>query len=80
MALLMQLILAHTTPGEYVLDLFSGTFTTALACVLLKRAFIGCEVDTACFTPAFRRVQDMYRVVYPEHPIAHLGLKVKVKI
>ena len=50
-ALLKELIQRYSTAGSLVVDLFSGTFSTAISCVtLLKtRRFVGCEIDQECF-------------------------------
>jgi len=50
------LIEALTKPGQLVCDPFVGTGTTAVACVRLKRRFIGCDVDAAMIRIARRRV------------------------
>jgi len=38
-----RIIKASSNEGDLVLDLFSGTGTTAFACKKLKRHFVGCE-------------------------------------
>lgn len=50
-ALLKELICRFSQPGDIVIDLFAGTFSTAIACFQLKdhRRFIGCEKDHDCF-------------------------------
>ena len=44
-ALLYRVVLASTRPGDIVLDLFSGSATTAAVCRLLGRHFIAFEQD-----------------------------------
>ena len=44
-ALLYRVVLASTRPGQIVLDLFSGSATTAAICRLLGRRFIAFEQD-----------------------------------
>lgn len=46
-ASLMELISRFSKPGDIVVDLFSGTFSTAAACIDLPgpRSFVGCEMD-----------------------------------
>ena len=44
-----------------VLDPFMGSGTTGVACVNLGRPFIGCEIDTAYFDIACRRIEDAQR-------------------
>ena len=50
-ALLKHLITKYTLPGCIVVDPFSGTFSTARACLTLPqpRVFFGWEKDTQCF-------------------------------
>lgn len=42
-AILSRIILAHTKQGDTVLDVFSGSGSTMIACDKLNRKFIGCE-------------------------------------
>lgn len=44
--LIKRIIKASSHTNDLVLDLFSGSGTTALACVELNRQFIGCENNT----------------------------------
>ena len=39
---------AFTRPGELVIDPFLGSGTTAVACALLGRRLVGCDVDPGC--------------------------------
>lgn len=50
-ALLKELISRFSNPGDFVVDLFAGTFSTAHACLELpfSRSFVGCEQDLNCF-------------------------------
>lgn len=43
--LFRELIKKHSNPGDLVFDGFSGSGTTALACLLEDRRFIGAELD-----------------------------------
>ncbi|MBU1411968.1 site-specific DNA-methyltransferase [Myxococcota bacterium] len=43
--LLMRIVRASTRPGDLVLDPFSGSGTTGIACALLDRRFMGIELD-----------------------------------
>lgn len=40
-----RLIEYHSERGDIVLDCFMGSGTTAVACKLLKRNFLGCDID-----------------------------------
>ena len=39
---------AFTDPHDLVIETHGGGFTTALACLLTKRRYIGCDVDAGC--------------------------------
>jgi site-specific DNA-methyltransferase (adenine-specific) len=41
----LDLVSYFSNPGEWVFDPFSGSGTTGLACALLGRGFVGCELD-----------------------------------
>lgn len=43
--LLERIILASTAEGDLVFDPFSGSSTTGVASVMLKRKFVGCELE-----------------------------------
>ena len=55
--LLRYFIRTHTDPGDLVLDIASGAFTTAVACVLEERKFICIEKDRRHFALGTRRVR-----------------------
>lgn len=57
-SLLKELISRFSQPGDLVVDLFGGTFSTAVACFSLRqhRRFLGCELDKRCFDHAFNHV------------------------
>jgi len=44
-SLVERMILAHTEPGDVVLDCFSGAGTTMIACNKLGRNFKGCDFE-----------------------------------
>lgn len=48
--LLRELVSRFSQPGDYVVDLFAGTFSTAHACFTLPqhRKFVGCDMDGEC--------------------------------
>jgi hypothetical protein len=54
-ALVERCILASTNPGDLVLDPFLGGGTTAVACIRLRRGFVGIELDLTHLTLATRR-------------------------
>ena len=55
--ILARLVRWMTKPGETVLDPFSGSGTTAAACVRTGRRFVGCELDETFFNLAVERIQ-----------------------
>lgn len=50
-----------TKPGELVLDPFSGSGTTGVACVRFGRKYIGIEQDPKWFDVSCRRISDALR-------------------
>lgn len=51
-------IITWTNPGDVVLDCFMGSGTTGKAAAMLKRRFIGIELDAKYFEIAQKRIQD----------------------
>ena len=58
LALLERILLASTNPGDLVLDPFSGSGTTAVACRRLGRACTGIELDAGYNHLAIRRLKE----------------------
>ncbi len=56
-ALLERIIQASSRPGDTVLDLFSGTFTTSYVAQQQKRHSIGIEIEEAYVHIGLRRLQ-----------------------
>ena len=54
--LLERIILASTAEGDLVLDPFSGSSTTGVASVTLKRKFVGCELDAEFIALSSKRL------------------------
>ena len=44
-------------PGDYVLELFAGTASTALACIQHGRQYIGAEIDPDLAKDALERLE-----------------------
>ena len=61
--LVLRCIQASSDPGDLVLDPFLGTGTTAIACVLTGRRFIGVELDPGYYDMACDRIERAYRDV-----------------
>lgn len=51
-----RIVRAYSPPGGLVLDCFSGSGTTAVACIRSGRDFIGCERDEEYFTKSQDRI------------------------
>jgi site-specific DNA-methyltransferase (adenine-specific) len=56
--LLERIILASTKEGDLVLDPFSGSSTTGVACVMLKRKFVGCELEAEFIELSSKRLKE----------------------
>lgn len=54
---MVKLVEALTQPGELVCDPFAGAGTTGVACAVLGRRFVGCDVDAECVRAAVRRIK-----------------------
>ena len=54
--LMSYLITLGSREGDIVLDPFMGSGTTGIACKLLNREFIGCEINKEYFEIARKRI------------------------
>jgi len=63
-------IMGVTPVGATVLDPFMGSGTTAVACALANRPFIGCELDGTSFAIAQRRIAEaqLQPPLFPHEP------------
>lgn len=61
LALMEWLVKTYTNEGDLVLDFTMGSGTTGVACVRLKRKFIGIEIDNDMFNMAKMRIKDERR-------------------
>lgn len=57
-SLISELIEKHSNPGDLVMDCFSGSGTTALACAKLNRNFIGCELHKEYYEKSILRLKE----------------------
>ena len=57
--LMRYMVRTYSNPGDIVLDPFMGSGTTAVACALEQRNFIGFELDENYFNSANKRLQDL---------------------
>lgn len=55
--LLRRLLLIHSNENNLVLDCFSGSGSTALACMKEKRKFLGCEIDKEYYNSSTKRLK-----------------------
>jgi len=55
--LIEDILKVHTNENDIVLDLFTGSGTTAEACLKNNRSFIGAELDEDYFNKAMERLQ-----------------------
>lgn len=58
LALIENLILKHSDEGDFVLDCFSGSGTTAVASYNTNRNFVGCELSSDYFEKSISRLKD----------------------
>lgn len=59
--LMAEILKDFTNPGQTILDPFMGSGTTGVACVKLRRKFIGIELDSDYFDIACRRIEEAYK-------------------
>ena len=57
--LMRYMVRTYSNPGDIVLDPFMGSGTTAVACAIERRNFIGFELDENYFNSANKRLQDL---------------------
>ncbi len=71
-ALIARCLRASTNEDDLVFDPFSGSATTGVASLILKRQFIGCEMDKKFIAIANRRLASATRTFLPKQPKEHL--------
>lgn len=57
--LIEELIKKHSNENDIVLDCFSGSGTTAVACLRTNRQFKGCEVNEEYFEKSINRIKSI---------------------
>lgn len=55
--LVRKILLNFTNEGELILDPFIGSGTTAIACIMEKRKYLGYELDKQTFDYATKRIE-----------------------
>lgn len=58
-ALIEEMINKHSKENDVVLDCFSGSGTTAVACIRTGRNFIGCELDKYYYDKSIDRLKSL---------------------
>jgi DNA modification methylase len=53
-----ELVKIHTNEGDIIFDPFVGSGTTGVACRLLGRNFIGCEIEEKYANIAKQRIEE----------------------
>ena len=61
--LLKRIILANTNEGDTVLDCFSGSGSTMIACELTNRDFVGCELDEEYYNKSLERKEELVEIL-----------------
>ena len=57
LSLIRELILKHTNENDIVLDTFSGSATTSIACIETKRNYISIEKDETYYNVSYKRLK-----------------------
>lgn len=53
-----DLILKHSNEGDLVVDCFSGSGSTAVACIKTNRNFKGCEISKEYYDKSVKRLEE----------------------
>lgn len=61
-ALLERIILASTNEGDLVMDPFSGSSTTGIAAIRLKRRFVGIELESEYLSLSVKRLEQAINI------------------
>jgi DNA methylase len=75
-ALVERCLIASTHPGDLVLDPFLGGGTTAVACVRLRRNFVGVELNLAHLTLASKRTDAEIITLWLREMRVRIGISV----
>ena len=62
-AVMTELLMRHSNPGDVVLDPFMGSGSTGVACVNTNRDFIGIELDETYFEIAENRIIEACKMI-----------------
>ncbi len=64
--LLRRIILASTQEGQLILDPFCGSSTTGVAAIMLKRRYVGIDLDAGYLGLSKKRLVEAVKNSYPE--------------
>ncbi len=59
LSLLNHIILANTNEQDIIMDPFSGSSTTGVAAVKLKRKYVGCELEPKFLELSVNRLEEV---------------------
>ena len=59
LSLLKRIVLASTNEGDLVLDPFTGSSTTGIACAMYNRKFIGIDLEKEFLDLSIKRYKDL---------------------
>ena len=59
--LLVRIVMASTDKGDLVIDPFTGSSTTGLACALNDRKFIGIDLEKKYLDLSIKRYKDLIK-------------------
>ena len=62
-----EIIEKHSNEGDLVMDCFSGSGTTAVACILTNRRFCGCEISKKYYDKSIDRVNEYQYITERKH-------------
>lgn len=62
--ILARMIKAYTNPNDTVLDIFSGSGSTAIACTRTNRNFVGSEADAGYYNKSLDRIMQEQNVSF----------------
>lgn len=65
--ILERIIRAYTNPGDTVVDIFSGSGSTMIACQNTEREFIGSEIDEDYYTRSLERSRLLNPLIFTSY-------------
>ena len=71
--LMKRMIQFTSNPKQNVLDIFSGSGSTAIACKFLDRNFLGCEIDETYYNLSLKRIEEAINLPLKEKNTREIG-------